>query len=485
MKTVFIAMSQQEQQQEQEESSDESDFLADWGNDQVPIVIPLTGELINELLGWRQPLSLPLSLPPSPPRGPSLFESPPRRIRPRPEEAPQQSVPKRRRGVLNEIVKAYDSLEPPTPNYNYLKLKSGREFFFKSSDGEKLLTRPIEPNPYVRKLLTTMPVRVSERLLFFADFLKEETGPEDIDDSSSDEDQTQDDSKEVDSEDDTEDRLGEIPEYDIDLTSVSSFEISRPKWPTHPDRLNLRDKLYAAYIRESRLKCAFRKLLIIWRARRLDVRYTKDVDPITLSEPEKEIVLYNWPLRKKFVLDARSLSNLIESKLAYQEYGFPVPQYPVNPCTNIAFAYNELTEIYTQLKAHGELQWGFATLRKYNFNKQLWHLYHKSALTVNAIRTAILALDTHDGRELLSDFIFAKMDELQVFAPNSTKNAYLRAIARWPTHWYLDEFKSVAMQHYEAEHFGYNKTRSINNKCLQIFRKQPQFMKELQQKRII
>jgi hypothetical protein len=288
----------------------------------------------------------------------------------------------------------------------------------------------------------------------------------------------QDDSKEAESGSDTK-------EEEDDLTSVSSFEISMPKWPTHPDRLNLRDKLYTAYIRESRLKFVFRKLLILWRARRLNARYTKDVDPITLSEPEKEIVLYNWPLRKKFVLDARSLSNLIESKLAYQEYGFPVPQYPVNPSTNIPFAYNELTEIFTQLKAHGELQWGFATLRKYNFNKQRWHLYHKSALTVNAIRTAMLALDTHDGRELLSDFIFAKMDELKIFAPNTTRNAYLRAIARCPNHWYLDEFKSVAMQHYEAEHFGYNKTLSINSKCLKIFRKQTQFINELRDKHII
>jgi hypothetical protein len=483
-------MSQQEQEQEQqqqqeEESSDESDFLADWGQGDVPLIIPLTDVIITELLGLRQPLRLPITLPLSPPRAPSIFESPPRRVRLRPEEAPQQSIPKRRRGVLSEIVKAYDSLEPPAPNYNYLKLKSGREFFFKSSDGEKLLTRSIEPNLYVRKLLTAMPVRISERLHFFADFLKEESGSEDICDTGSEEEQEkqeQDDSKEAEEADEAD---NEYQEYDIDLTSESSFELPKPKWPTHPDRLNLRDKLYTAYIRESRLKYAFRKLLILWRAHRLNARYTKDVDPITLSEPEKEIVLYNWPLRKKFVLDARSLSNLIESKLAYQEYGFPVPQYPVNPSTNIPFAYNELTEIFTQLKAHGELQWGFATLRKYNFNKQRWHMYHKSALTVNAIRTAMLALDTHDGRELLSDFIFAKMDELQIFAPNTTRNAYLRAIVRDPNNWYLDRFKAVAMQHYEAEHFGYNKALAINNKCLQIFRKQSQFIKELRDKQII
>jgi hypothetical protein len=444
------------------------DFLADWTN-QDAIIVPLTNEIIRNLLG----------LPLPPPTINNILHSPPR-IRPRPEETPEQSIPKRRRGVLSEIVKAYDSLEPPVPNYNYLRLESGREFFFKSSDGERLITSKLEPNPYVRKLLTTMPIKVSERLLFFADFLKEEAGPEDEDFISVP--IIQDDSKEVESDSESEDSHRE---YDIDLTSDSDYELSKPKWPQHHNRLNLRDKLYAAYIRESRLKAAFRKLLISWRVYRLNARYTKDVDPITLSDPEKEIVLYNWPLRKKFVLDARSLSNLIESKLAYQEYGFPVPQYPINPSTNIAFAYNELTEIYNQLKAHGELQWGFATFRKYNFNKQRWHLYHKSALTVNAIRSSILLLDSQDGKELLSDFIFAKMEELNIWAPNSIKNAYLIAIARDPTNWYLDQFKAIAMLHYEAEHFGYNKARTINAKCTQIFRKQPQFMKYLQAKNII
>lgn len=441
------------------------DFLADWGA-QEPIIVPLTNEIIRDIF------SLPPSSPPLPQIN-SILQSPPRR-RPRPEGIEEESIPKRRRGVLSEIVKAYDSLEPPAPNYNYLRLKSGREFFFKSSDGEQLITRELEPNLYIRKILTTMPIRVSERLLFFADFLKEEAGPEDKDFSN---DQVvHDDSKEAEDLD---------LDYDIDLTSDSEYELSKPKWPQHPDHINLRDKLYAAYIRESRLKTTFRKLLILWRAYKLNKRYTKDVDPITLSEPEKEIVLYNWPLRKKFVLDARSLSNLIESKLAYQEYGFPVPKYPVNPSTNITFAYNELTEIYNQLKAHGELQWGFSTLRKYNFNKQRWHMYHKSALTVNAIRSSILLLDSHDGRELLSDFIFAKMEELNIWAPNSTKNAYLVAIAQDPANWYLDQFKSVAILHYEAEHFGYNKTRAINAKCTQIFKKQPQFMKYLQGKKII
>jgi hypothetical protein len=449
------------------EAATDIDFLADWGQ-QNPIFDTLTNELLRDILG------IPPLLSSSSPIN-SDVQSPPRR-RPRSEETQECSVPKRRRGILNEIVKAYDSLEPPTPNYNYLQLKSGKEFFFKSSDGEQLITREIEQNIYVRKLLTTMPIRISERLLFFADFLKEEAGPED--DEVAVNTTAQDDSKEAASD-------AESVDYDIDLTSDSDYELSKPKWPRHPDRIDLRDKLYAAYIRESRLKVAFRKLLILWRAKKLDARYTKDVDPITLSEPEKEIVLYNWPLRKKFVLDARSLSNLIESKLAYQEYGFPVPQYPVNPSTNIAFAYNELTEIYNQLKAHGELQWGFATLRKYNFNKQRWHLYHKSALTVNAIRSSILLLDTHDGRELLTDFIFAKMEELNIWAPISTKNAYLAAITRDPANWYLDQFKAVAMQHYEAEHFGYNKTRTINAKCLQIFRKQPQFMKYLKGKNII
>ena len=150
--------------------------------------------------------------------------------------------------------------------------------------------------------------------------------------------------------------------------------------------------------------------------------------PITLSEPDKEVYIYDWSVKRKFIFDAKSLATLIESKLMYNEYGFPVPMYPRNPKNNVEFTYKQLISIYYQLKNYGELRWGFTTLREYNFNKNRWHMYHKSALTINSIKSSITLLDSFEARELFTDFIFAKMEELGLRHTNYIFNAYQTAM---------------------------------------------------------
>jgi len=54
-----------------------------------------------------------------------------------------------------------------------------------------------------------------------------------------------------------------------------------------------------------------------------------------------------------------------------------------------------------------------------------------------------------------------------------------------PTHWYLEKLKSLAISHYEATHFGHNRTRMINAMCIRVFRKNNKFMKDLRTKNII
>jgi hypothetical protein len=176
---------------------------------------------------------------------------------------------------------------------------------------------------------------------------------------------------------------------------------------------------------------------------------------------------------------------MIETNLMYQEYGFPIPILPKNPKNNVEFSYKQMISIYNQLKELGELRWGLTTLREYNFSKNRWHMYHRSALTMNAIKTSIAALETFESRELLSDFIFAKMDDLGIRYNNYTFNMYQVAMARASKHWYLEKLKALAIIHYEAEHFGHNKSRMINANCLKIFRKQTQFMNDLKAKNII
>lgn len=312
----------------------------------------------------------------------------------------------------------------------YIKLKSGEEIFFTEDDGKNIiLTSYLEPSRLIRNILSKIPHKMSERLLYLSKFSYE---------------------------------------------SLLDNKIQ-----------SLKDGVYAAYIQEWRLRHIFKRLVVLWRIHKMHKASTITLDPITFSTPEKEVHIYDWANKKRFIADAKSLANYIETKLMYNEYGFPVPVFPKNPFNNTELSYKQLIAIYNQLKKYGELKWAFATLREYNFNKQRWHLYHKSALTMNAIKHSILELDCYEARELFSDFIFAKIDELNIPASNSIIAAYQIAILKVPKHWYLEQFKALAISYYEAEHFNQIRKRAINSSCQKLFRKQNEFIRDLQAKKII
>lgn len=405
------------QTSEEEKEDDEED--EEWGGGENEIIIPDVN-VVDVLLGLHP--------------GYSQVQSINTRIRRR-EEVSTSERPK----------KAYKNIEGKrvvrerTPLYSYLLLKSGEEFNFTEEDGKNiLLNEVIESNRLIRNIISRVPSRVGERIIYLGKFDSEE----------------------------------ECEEDNMDKVKKRYFG-------------NLKELVYEAYIKEWRLRFLFRKLLIGWRMYKMNKSCEKEMDPITLSEPEKEVFIYDWDNKKKFVFDAKSIATMIETKLMYHEYGFPVPMYPRNPKNNVEFSYKQLVSLYYQLKSHGELRWGFTTLREYNFNKNRWHMYHKSALTVNSIKSNIYLLDSSEGRELLLDFIFAKMDELGYGHNSTTYNIYNIAMIKLPNHWYLEKLKSLAISHYEAEHFGQNRTRLINAACIKFFKKHNNFIMDLKNKKII
>jgi len=332
--------------------------------------------------------------------------------------------------------------------YRYLALRSGKTFTFSDSDGTNLLLpTTAEPNRYVRKLLSRLlPLPLPARLLFLADFESEE-------------------GNEVVAMDARESEEWILPSYQITLSNLFT---------------NLREQLYTAYLQEMRLRRVFRCLVQRWRIRRIHRKEVISTDPITLAEPKKPVELYDFRARTRYRFDASSLATWIESNLTYAEGGFSVPMNPRNPWTNQELTYVQLITIYNQLKAHGELRWAFTTYRAFDFHRSKWQLYHSSALTMSAIRTGLLQLDSYDAREMLEDFIVTKMEDLHQAPNQRTIRVYQRAMIRVPDHWYLQEWKAVAFLHYEADHFRQNKNRMIHNRCDRILRKQDQFLEEME-----
>jgi hypothetical protein len=298
-----------------------------------------------------------------------------------------------------------------------------------------LLTPSLEPNRLIRKIISNLPKGVANRLGYLSKFTRK-----------------------LPMEEEEESRL------------------------YHDD---IRDQVIAAYMKEYKLRFIFRKCLNRWRVHKMNKTSEEEVDPITLCPPEKAVVLYDWNFKRKFLFEANTLALMIESKLLYHEGGFPIPMYPKSPRNNVEFSYPQLISIYYQLQAHGELMWGLTTLRHSNFNKKRWYKYHKSAITIAAIKNSISLLDTREGIDLLSDFIFAKMEDLRFQLTRYVTDAYIQAMVRVPNHWYLEKCKFLAMVHYEAEHFGEDRTRFIESACFKLFRKQNLFLRELKSMNVI
>jgi len=376
-----------------------------------------------------------------------LLQTPPRRIRQRDEDETIIEQNKSLKVTRNKRI-----IKKRTNQYSYLLLKSGHEFHFNKEDGKNiLLTNAMEPNRLIRNIISRVPHRMVDRLKYLAKFESEE-------------------------------------ESDSESSSDSNTEGSDTQNRKKVEKRyfgNLKELVYTAYIKETRLRFLFKKVLALWRIHVMDKKCEIGLDPITLAEPIKKVYVYDWPNKKKFVFDAKSLATLIESRLTYQEYGFSMPQFPKNPNNNVEFSPEQLVSIYYQLKDYGELQWAFTTLKEYDFKLNRWVMYHKSALTMNSIKKSISLLDTNEDRELFSDFIFAKLEKLRFRTSVTTNNHYITAMIKDPKHWYLEKLKSLAISHYEAEHFGYYVDDYVDEECVKIFQKQAKFFKDLKTRKLI
>ena len=321
------------------------------------------------------------------------------------------------------------------PSADFLQLMSGQIMRFHEEDGLYfLLPYWFESNTFVRKIVSRVVEKgIKRRLCYLSKIMKEEEGY---------------------------DERGEMTYY------------------------HLRDQVCESYMVEMRLRNAMRQVLMRWRNYKMDKRTTDVIDPITLLPPIKQVTIYDWSVKKKFVFEAKSIATIVESNLLYHEGGFPCPQNPRNPWTNLDFTYRQLISIYLQLKEHGELRWGLTTLREHNFNKTEWNRYHHSAITIKAIRSSIIRLDTIYSRELLEDFIIEKINKFRA-ANEYMIQGYRVAIIHFPNHWYIESWKALAIQHYEAQHFGLNQEEHINSSCLKLLKQHSIMFKQLISRNLI
>ncbi len=341
----------------------------------------------------------------------------------------RESDDEEEQAIYNERKKRIIKVHKPITNY--VRLYSGEELYFNNNSKEYklILTKYLESNKLIRNIVKRIMINSFKgRIEYLSKFLIKDKEDNDI--------------------------------------SIKYY-------------VDLRNDVYTAYYREIKLQRIFKKLLNIWRIYRIDKAYVKDIDPITLSEPEKCIIVYDMKNKRKYILDGKSLSNSINASLLYYQNAFASPLNPKNPKTNVEFTYSQLISIYYQLQEKGELKWTISTLKESNFNVYRWNIYNKSILAINAIKNEINKLDTYDGKELLLDFIITKLEEYDMHPTELVTKAYEVGINKVPNHTYLQKLKPIAIIHYEAIQYNLNMSGTIKAACLKIFKGQNKFIRDL------
>jgi hypothetical protein len=107
-----------------------------------------------------------------------------------------------------------------------------------------------------------------------------------------------------------------------------------------------------------RMRWAFKRLVNAFLIRSIGRRCPlSDTDPITLEPMTNPVVIYSVPTRWRYAYDPTSLIAHIRTQLSTCIYGYPDPQAPRNPITNVEFTIAQLYSAYLQLMTRGKQCW--------------------------------------------------------------------------------------------------------------------------------
>ena len=176
------------------------------------------------------------------------------------------------------------------------------------------------------------------------------------------------------------------PDFYRDLEGASAYEI---RWA----------------ILLIRMRAAFKRLLNAWIRRRCDRVPLATTDPITLSEFTHPIIVYDMAGRSRYQFEAQGLMVHIKNQLHHVSFGFPQPQIPRNPLTNLEFKPGQLVSIHRQLSAHGRNYWAFSALQACEFRMHRFMQLHEPALRQAAVQSHVFGEMNAYSAEEFHDFI--------------------------------------------------------------------------------
>lgn len=204
------------------------------------------------------------------------------------------------------------------------------------------------------------------------------------------------------------------------------------------------------YICEMRMRFCFKKLLFQWLKKKIDKKSEEAIDLITLLPVKQAIYVYDMPGRRRYVFEARTLCQFINSNLKRQNASFSQPIEPKNTFINKPFTYIQMISIYYQLLLSGYMCWSLGLYMESCCRLERYKLVASVPLTLHAIHDEINNVDSEESREMQINFIESISIINGYDLTNRKRKVFEVAIKHIPNHPIIASLRALAYMDLEA-----------------------------------
>lgn len=162
-----------------------------------------------------------------------------------------------------------------------------------------------------------------------------------------------------------------------------------------------------------RFRVAMRTFLARWIAKKR-LRPANDEDLVTLEPPKKPVHIIDWPGRRVYTFEARTIyKDCIERLLLHDEL-WENPSAPRNPYTNLPLTLGQVLGTVTQLRAHGYSHWTLDALYRCQYDLDTFKRKYADPLKYATIDAVFRDPNSEDCKQVLMDFLVQEFDEHEV-----------------------------------------------------------------------
>lgn len=162
-----------------------------------------------------------------------------------------------------------------------------------------------------------------------------------------------------------------------------------------------------------RMRWAFKRLVNAAIIRSIDKRRPlPETDPISLEPMTNPIVIYSIPTRWRYAYDATTLIGYIRTQLSACAYGYPEPQIPRNPITNMEFTPAQLYSAYLQLAQRGKLCWQLGAYLAEGANLQRYERQFVVPIYRHDCAREVMDVENIEGAVSIVEFVYNTVSEM-------------------------------------------------------------------------